>query len=132
MNKFREAGKIFGSGMNAVKEIDFSVSERNAMALFLLHFSYFEEFQEGDDKDYPRGTVFRQGTSKWLMTYDGRFDISRCRLFRDAGRYPWVREEFVIKGCEREYEGVWYRVKVDVVGAGATPPPNSNEWERIE
>ena len=137
MNKFREAGKIFGGAMQAVKKIDFSVSERNFEALIDFHFSYFAEYAPDADRMYNFGEVVRVGNSKYLIQNQGRIDVDRppevnplCKLFRDSGEYEWVREEFCMVGFVRIYEGVRYVALRNV--DDSTPPLNNPQaWERL-
>ena len=106
-------------------------------ALVRMPAMFFQEYVPDGDRFYERGEVVRIGTYKYLLQGDGRIQVdnppptnSLCKLFRDSGRYEWVREEYCIKGFERSYNDVWYRVIVDRVD-DATPPSNSNAWEEV-
>ena len=69
---------------------------------------------------------------------EGRSEAERTaganlqRLFRDNGRYEWVREEYCSRGFERQYNGEWYRVIADNAGDNNTVPTGaSNIWEKV-
>ena len=108
-------------------------------ALVRLPAMLFQEYAPDGNRQYERGQVVRQGSYKYLLQGDGKLDpgrplseLSLLKLFRDSNRYEWVREEYCIRGFERSYNDIWYRVKVDRVDS-ATPPPNDNQsWEVIE
>jgi len=147
-SKAFEAGKLIGE---AISHIDFSVSERNSVALVKLPSLLFPEYVPDGNREYNRGEVIRVGSEKYMFTNWGKIDPnnppriegtqvqpSLVKLYRDSGRYNWVREEFCLQGFERYYEDTgnpsntgWYRVISDVAD-GAAPPPNDNRWSKIE
>jgi len=138
MSREFDVGLALGSATQMVKLIDFSVSERNHTALVIAHWSLFDEYVPDPERMYNRGEVVRVGGSKYLLQNQGRIDLDKppeinplCKLFRDAGRYEWAREEYCLRGFERQYDGEWYRVTADRVD-DSTPPPNSNSWERVD
>jgi len=150
MTKAYEAGKAFGSVMQAVKFIDFSVSERNKIALVTMSWTAFEAYVADGNREYLRGDVVRVGTEKYLIQNDGKIDPanppriegtqvqpSLCKLFRDSARYPWVREEFCLKGFERYYDDGdpgrtgWYRVISNVVDSATPPNALPQNWEKL-
>jgi len=98
----------------------------------------FAEYVPDPNREYARGNVVREGQNKWLLQNWGRLDPNiplgqqnLLKLFRGGERYEWVREEYCIKGYERSYEGVWYRVISERVD-DSTPPPNSPQnWLKI-
>jgi len=154
----REEGKIFGSTKLAVKEIDFSTSERNFTALVKFHYSVFDEYVPDGEKMYERGEVTREGSDKYMCQNQTRIDPNssqnkpsfhpQFKLFRDAARLDpdgtprlWLREEWVILGFERyedqsmggrpEDEG-WYRCYVPTAGGNNTRPSAlPNIWEKL-
>jgi len=129
MSTAYEKGKAI---TEAIGTLLFTPSTRNYTALVKFPYLCFAQYTPGDNNDYERGTVFRDGSSKLLMEYDGKFDISRCKLFRDGGEYDWVREEFCLFGFVRRSGGGRYRVKVPSVDS-ATPPENDPQsWEKLD
>jgi len=136
----REAGRQVGE---ALTYIDFYYGME---ALVRLPAMLFGEYVPDGEREYRRGEVVRYDGAKYLLTNWGRIDPSNppptnslCKLFRDAGRYPWVREEYCIMGFERYYEDPdpqrsgWYRVITANAGDNNTPPPNVPQtWERLE
>jgi len=147
MNKAYEAGKTIGE---AISLIDFSVSERNHIALVKLPALLFKEYVPDGNREYQRGEVIRVGTEKYLLQNFGKIDPnnppriegnqvqpSLCKLFRDAERYNWVREEFCLKGFERYFDDGdpvrtgWYIVISDVVDNAAPPNALPQNWEKL-
>ena len=99
----------------------------------------FEEYVPNGNREYIRGEVVTIGNAKYLLQNWGKIDPSNppptnslCKLFRDAGRYEWVREEYCIKGYERSYNGVWYRVISTRVDSGTPPPNDTQNWGQVE
>ena len=138
MSKWYDAGFLFGSTVTALKNIDFSTSERNYEALATLHYLYFDEYTPDPNRMYLRGEVIRVGNEKYLLTNQGRIDINKpppinslCKLFRDSFVYEWVREEFCMAGFIRTYNGIKYQALRNV--DDATPPPNNPQsWKKID
>ena len=143
MGAAREKGRQIGEALSL---IDFSVSEKNYEALVRLPAMLFAEYVPDLDRQYERGEVVRMGSCKYLLQNWGKIDPDMpppvnplCKLFRDAGRYDWVREEYCIQGFERFYEDTsnpqntgWYRVIAANAGDNNTPPPGvPNVWERV-
>jgi len=141
MSDMRDKGKQIGEALNL---IDFFFSHE---ALARLPAMLFAEYVPDPDRMYNRGEVVRMGSSKYLLQNWGRIDIDKpppqnplCRLFRDSGRYEWVREEYCAKGFERYYEDAnnsqntgWYKVIADNAGDNNTPPPGMpTVWERLD
>ena len=146
----REAGRQIGEALSL---IDFSVSERNYDALVRLPSLLFAAYEADGSREYARGEVVRVGNNKFLMQNWGKIDPanppriedgvvlpSLCKLFRDGGRYDWVREEWCIRGYERYYEDKsrpentgWYRVVMSNAGDNNTAPPYTPlaVWERV-
>jgi len=105
----------------------------------------FAEYVPDPDRMYDRGEVIRVENGKYLIQNWGRIDPTQpppvnplCKLFRDGGRYDWVREEYCIKGFERYYDDGdpqrtgWYRVITDNAGDNVTPPPGVPQtWEKV-
>jgi len=142
MSKARDTGLQIGE---AFKYIDF-FSGKSMEALIRLPYLLFSEYVPDGNREYERGEVVRVGNCKYLLQNWGKLnpDIplsqqSLCKLFRDSGRYEWVREEYCIKGFERYYQDSdpnrtgWYRVISERVDSG-TPPPNliGIDWEKVE
>ena len=146
MIDFKEFGKQIGE---AIRLIDFSVSERNMVALVKLPAFLFPEYVPDGQREYQRGEVIRVGNNKYLLQNwgkidpknsprieNGRVEPSLCKLFRDGGRYEWVREEFCLRGFERYYDDGdpgrtgWYRVVSESVDSGTPPPNDSQNWEK--
>ena len=130
-----EKGKAITKGIGYMR---FLPATNNYTALVTLPYMCFEEYAPDGQRMYERGEVVRVGREKYLLQGDGRIDVDKpppvnplCKLFRDSGRYPWVREEYCLQGFEREYNGEWYKVIADRVD-DATIPPNSQAWEKIE
>ena len=138
MNDYRESGRIFASGIRALGLVRFLPSTNNYDALIAAHYSYFQKYTPDSERMYDRGEVVRDGINKWLLQGDGRLDAaiplenqSLLKLFRDNGRYEWAREEYVLQGFERSYNGQWYRC-IAVREDSATPPPNNPaSWELV-
>jgi len=104
----------------------------------------FSEYVPDGKREYNRGEVVREGSSKWLLQNWGKLDPgiplnqqNLCKLFRDSGRYPWVREEYCLKGFERYYDDGdpgrtgWYVVISERVDSGTPPPNDSQNWQKI-
>jgi len=129
----RDAGRQIGE---ALRLINFYWSMD---ALVKLPYILFPEYVPDSERMYNRGNVIRIDKYKYLIQNDGRIDVnnppptnSLCKLFRDSGRYEWVREEYVLQGFERSYDDLWYRCIVPIED-GSTPPPNNpSVWELIE
>ena len=133
MSKARDAGKSIGE---ALRYVDFFYSME---ALARLPAMLFAEYAPDPDRNYNRGEVVRVDNAKYLLQNWGRIDPAQpppvnslCKLFRDGGRYEWAREEYCIRGFERSYEGVWYRVTADSVDDATPPPNNPQAWERLD
>ena len=143
----RETGRQIGE---AISLIDFSISKRNMIALVKFPALLFAEYVPDGNREYERGEVIRVGNYKFLLQNWGKIDPnnpprvegnqvypSLCKLFRDAGRYDWVREEFCLKGFERHYDDGdanrtgWYRVVSDSVDSGTPPPNDSQNWQKV-
>ena len=131
----REEGRGLGESVKRTNYFN------NMMALAYLPYVYVPEYVHDTQREYMRGEVTRVGVNKFLLQGDGRLNEqpyiednqakpSLVKLFRDAGRYEWVREEYCIKGFERSYNGKWYRVTAEIVD-DSTPPGNSQAWEEI-
>jgi len=141
MSRAFDTGKSIGE---AFAFIDF-FSGKGPEALVRLPYLLFPEYVPDLQRDYQRGEVIRVGSNKYLLQNWGRIDIDRppeinplCKLFRDGGRYDWVREEYCIKGFERYYDDGdpertgWYRVIADNAGDNNTPPPGVPMiWEKV-
>lgn len=148
MSAIRDKAKGVGE---AISLIDFSTSERNMVALVKLPALLFAEYVPDGERVYERGEVIRVGSNKFLIQNFGKIDPnnppriesnqvepSLCKLFRDGGRYDWVREEFCLQGFERYYDDGdanrtgWYRVISARVDSGTPPPNDYQHWEKIE
>ena len=144
MNDIKNKAKQIGEALSL---IDFSVSERNFTALVKLPALLFTEYAEDPQREYNRGEVIRVGNNKYLLQNWGKIDADRpppvnplCKLFRDGGRYEWVREEWCIQGFERYWENAerpqdtgWYRVIAASAGDNNTPPAGvPGVWIKIE
>ena len=147
MNGLLEMGKSIGE---ALRMIDYSVSERCMTALVKLPALPFEEYVPDGNREYERGEVIRVGNNKFLIQNWGKIDPANpprvengqvqpqlCKLFRDSGRYEWVKEEFCLLGFERYYDDGdenrtgWYRVVSNVVDSGTPPPNDDRNWVRV-
>ena len=111
----------------------------NMEALVRAPFMFFSVYVPDARREYNRGEVVRIDHEKYLLQNWGKLDPniplseqSLCKLFRDSGRYSWVREEYCLKGYERLYNGVWYCVIADRVDDATPPPNNTQAWERLE
>ena len=138
MNPARDAGLSVGA---AFRYINFFYAMG---ALVRLPYLLFPAYVPDGDRQYNQGEVIRVGAEKYLLQNWGGIDPNTppptnplCKLFRDGGRYPWVREEYCLKGFERYYDDGdpnrtgWYAVTADYVD-DATPPPNApNMWEKV-
>ena len=144
MSSIKEKGKQIGEALSL---LDFSVSERNYEALVRLPAMLFAEYVPDPDRMYERGEVIRVGNVKYLLQNWGRIDPNvppevnpLCKLFRDSGRYEWVREEWCSQGFERHWENAdrpeesgWYRVIAANAGDNNTAPPSvPSVWAKIE
>jgi len=143
-SKAFETGYWLGQVMKSVKDIDFSVSERNAISLVNMPYIVFDEYVPDGNREYQRGEVIRIDKEKYLLQNWGKIDPSDppriednqvrpslVKLFRDGGLYDWVREEFCLEGFPRRYDGIVYRLKSNVCDS-ATPPPNDPQnWEEV-
>jgi len=147
MSRAFETGKSIGE---AFRYIDF-FSGKGPEALVRLPYLLFPEYVADGSRDYERGEVIRVGAEKYLLQNWGRIDPANppriegtqvfpsiCKLFRDSGRYDWVREEYVIKGFERYYSDGdpsrtgWYRCIADNAGDNNTPPSGvPTVWEKL-
>jgi len=128
----------------AIGYLRFIPSTPNYTALVTFPYLCFQEYTPDPDRMYDRGEVIRVGREKYLIQNDGRIDPnipppenSLCKLFRDGGRYDWVREEFCLKDFERYYDdgdpwrSGWYKVISNNVDS-STPPPNDDQnWEKV-
>jgi len=136
----RDSGKQIGE---ALRRIDFFYSME---ALVRLPAYLFPEYEPDPERMYNRGEVVRIGNAKYLIQNWGRIDLDKpppvnplCKLFRDAGRYDWVREEYCSRGFERYWENPdrpqdtgWYKVIADNAGDNNTPPPGAETvWEKV-
>ena len=147
MSAIKDKGKQIGEALSL---IDFSVSERNFTALVKLPALLFSEYVEDGNREYIRGEVIRVGNCKYLLQNWGKIDPnnpprvegnqvfpSLCKLFRDSGRYEWVKEEFCLKGFERHYDDGdpnrtgWYVVISERVDGGTPPPNDYQNWQKI-
>jgi len=122
----------------ALRLVDFFFSHES---LTRLPAAVFDEYVPDPNRMYNRGEVITINECKYLIQNWGRIDPEippptnpLCKLFRDNGRYDWVREEYCSRGFERYYEDDWYRVIADNAGDNNTPPPAlvGVVWERIE
>lgn len=147
MSRARDTGKSIGE---AFQYIDF-FSGKGPDALVRLPYLIFPEYVPDPQRDYQRGEVIRVGNNKYLLQNWGKIDDNNppriegtqcypplCKLFRDSGRYDWVREEYCIKGFERYYDDGdpnrtgWYRVITENAGDNNTPPPGVPQtWEKL-
>lgn len=126
--------------------IRFIPSTPNYEALVRLPAMMFREYIPDAQRMYERGEVIRVDSCKYLLQGDGRIDIDKppsanplCKLFRDGGRYEWVREEYCSRGFERYYDDGdpqrtgWYRVTADNAGDNNTPPPGIPQtWKKLD
>ena len=141
MSESYEKGKAITQAIGLLR---FLPSDNNFKALVTFPYILFEEYLPDTNRMYERGEVVRVGREKYLFQGDGRLDKSPkesplCKLFRDAGRYEWVREEYCIEGFIRHWknpskpdENGWYRVVTDNAGDNVTPPPGVPwVWERV-
>ena len=140
MTTARDTGKQIGE---ALQLVDWFYSME---ALVRLPYMLFTEYIPDGERMYNRGEVIRVGNAKYLLQNWGRIDPNQpppvnplCKLFRDSGRYEWVREEYCIKGFERYYDDGdpqrtgWYRVIADNAGDNNAPPPGvPMTWEKVE
>ena len=142
MSKYKDAGKQIGEALSL---IDFSVSQRNHIALVKLPAMLFAEYVPDGNREYQRGEVVRVGHAKYLMQNFGKIDPNNppptnnlCKLFRDSASHDadgtpreWVREEFCLQCFQRLYNGAWYEVTSAMVDS-ATPPPNDGQnWKAV-
>jgi len=127
-----------------ISSMDFSASGKMFITLVKLPACLFPEYVPDGERIHFKGDVIRQENEKYLMQNQGRLDpnipLSQqpiLKLFRDSGPYPWVREEFCLRGFERYYDDGdpgrtgWYRV-ISANVDSATPPPNSADWEKLD
>ena len=144
MSKARDVGKQIGKALGLIR---FIPSTPNFEALVRLPAFLFQEYTVDGERMYERGEVLRMPgdlVSKYLLQGDGRIDPSNppptnslCKLFRNNGRFDWVREEYCIKDFERYYDDGserkgWYRVTAANAGDNNTPPPNAPQvWEKL-
>ena len=147
MSEIKDKAKQIGEAINL---IDFSVSERNMIALVKLPSLLFAEYVPDGNREYQRGEVIRVGSNKFLLQNWGKIDPSNppriennqvqpslCKLFRDNGRYDWVKEEFCLKGFKRYYNDGdpnrtgWYVVVSERVDSGTPPPNDSMNWSKL-
>ena len=132
MSRASEAGK---RAWEWVQYVDWFY---NMEALARAPYMFFPSYVPDALREYNRGEAFRIGHEKYLLQNWGKLDPniplseqSLCKLFRDSGRYPWVREEYCLKGYERLYNGVWYRVIAERVDDATPPPNNAQAWEAV-
>ena len=125
-----------------IANTDFSLGERSLRALLAYPYIHFEEWDGDTNRQYQRGEVIRYGEIKLLIQNNGNINnpdpvqagitkvVRTTASHNDDGTArEWIREEFCIKGMERLYNGIWYRVKASVVDS-ATPPSNdTGSWE---
>jgi hypothetical protein len=149
MSEIREKGRQIGEGIALLR---FLPATNNYKALNRFPAFLFQEYKPDPERNYERGEVIRMpddSVSKYLLTGDGRIQStpriennqvqpSLLKLFRNAARANWVREEFCERGFERYWENPqrpeengWYRVIVDVVDDADTPPNAPQRWERL-
>jgi len=127
-----------------ISTLDFSLSEKMFTVLVKLPATLFPEYVPDPNKRYDKGEVVRTSdTDKYMAQNQTTTSVHPSenpgfKLFRDSGRYPWVREEFCLRGFERYYDDGdpgrtgWYRVITTSVDS-ATPPPNDYQnWEKID
>jgi len=133
MSRAREAGR---SAWDFTQYIDWFFSME---ALVRASFTIFSEYVPDGTREYNRGEVVRDGANKWLLQNWGRLDPNiplnqnpLLKLFRDGGRYEWVREEYCLKGFERYYDGDWYKVIAERADSAIPPPNDGQNWEKIE
>jgi hypothetical protein len=147
MSRARETGRSASEGIRFIR---FLPATNNYEALVRLRAVLFQEYKPDPERMFERGEVLKMpgdNVSKYLLQGDGRIQIDRpppinslCRLFRDGGRYGWVREEYCSFGFERFWENPnrpeengWYRVIRDNAGDNVTPPPGVPQtWERVQ
>ena len=145
MSEARERGRQVGEAIGFLR---FLPATNNFKALIRFPAVLFQEYVPDPERNYERGEVLKMpddNVCKYLLQGDGRIqnnqpppENSLCKLFRNNGRFPWVREEFCERGFERFWENPqrpeedgWYRVIVDTVDDG-TPPPNAPQrWEKV-
>jgi len=148
MNKYELAereGELVGE---AISYLRFLPATNNFISLFMWPSKYFRKYVPSDDM-YERGQVVRGNTpetshKKYLLQGDGRIDKDKpldeqslLKLFIGDVDGPYVREEFVMQGCNRYWlnpgrpeEDGWYKLIVPWLD-DATPPPNAPQnWER--
>jgi len=124
---------------DALRLVDFFFSHE---ALVRLPPIVFQGYINDPERQYNRGEVIAINECKYLIQNWGRIDSqpriegdqvqpSLCKLFRDSGRYDWVKEEYCAKGFERFYNGEWYRVISSNVDSGTPPPNDYQNWEKL-
>jgi len=128
----------------------FLPATNNYEALVRLPAGLFLEYVPDDQRMYERGEVLRMPgglVCKYLFTGDGKIQLDKpppenslCRLFRNASRFEWVREEYCSNGFERFYEDPndpnrtgWYKCIAMNAGDNNTPPPNLPQvWLKLD
>ena len=151
MNKYREAGRQFGSAAIGVREIRYN-SEPNLIALIKIDAALFEEYTVSEQLQRERGFVWSFGNdNKYMANHDFTTNIAnpaednRFLLVRSISEFDkdgtprqWVREEPCITGTIRHHDGLRYKVRPHNDPArvrfvqSATPPPNATQdWERL-
>jgi len=138
MSRAREFGKQLGM---ALAYVDWYNSME---ALVRMPAPAFMLYVPDPDRMYNRGEVVRIGAEKWLLQNWGRIEVDKpphinplCKLFRDAGRYPWFSEEYCLNGFERYWEDPdsnrtgWYRLIADRIDDSTAPPFNPQAWEKL-
>ena len=120
----------------ALRLIDFSVSERNYKALARFPAVLFEEWEVGE-REYIRGEVVRMADEKYLAlnqvkTADEPWVNVQFMLFRTKDPADWRGKEYVENGFLRLYNGDLYTYTANGFDGNNTPPPNSSSWDKID
>ena len=148
--------------IEGIGEIRFTPGTQNYNAVVILPYSVFRQYAMDvlrperivSNYFYERGEVACVDRCKFLLDGDRRLnpndpnEIPRIegnevkpgnlKLFRDSGRYNWVRNEYCLKGFERYFEDSnrpdktgWYTVISARVDSSTPPPDDYQNWQKM-